>query len=180
MGEIWSSEARAFTMKFCIFLCCYVFISRAVNLNKLYLLSRYKSVRTYATVSKDSVELVDFRLTRVHSDSNGQPLKGPQPTQNPSEEEFQSLIKNLSLGQGLEQLVRNTATENGFRYRHYKELSAFVRGLTLNFPEITSLHRLGDFILPQTLYLNQPSFPCKDTQMFDIITRCFSFSVCQK
>ncbi|XP_041796118.1 carboxypeptidase D isoform X2 [Chelmon rostratus] len=112
----------------------------------------YKSVRTYATVSKDSVELVDFRLTRVHSDSNGQPLKGPQPTQNPSEEEFQSLIKNLSLGQGLEQLVRNTATENGFRYRHYKELSAFVRGLTLNFPEITSLHSLGQSVEFRTIW----------------------------
>ena len=85
--------------------------------------------------------MVDFRLTRIHSDPNGQPLYGPQPTQNPSEKEFQSLIKDLSLGQGLEQLVRSTATENNFRYRRYKEMSAFVRGLTLNFPHITSLRR---------------------------------------
>lgn len=98
-------------------------------------------MRTYATVAKDGVEVVDFRLTRVHSDSNGQTHEGPQPTQNPSEKEFQSLIKDLSLGQGLEQLVRSTATENSFRYRRYKDLSAFMRGLTLNFPEITSLHR---------------------------------------
>ncbi|XP_076591079.1 carboxypeptidase D isoform X2 [Chaetodon auriga] len=112
----------------------------------------YKSVRTYATVSKDRVELVDFRLTRVHSDPNGQPLDGPQPTQNPSEKEFQSLIKNLSLGQGLEQLVRSTATENSFRYRGYKELSGFVRGLTLNFPEITSLHSLGQSVEFRTIW----------------------------
>lgn len=98
-------------------------------------------MRTYATVSKDRVEVVDFRLTRVHSDLNGQPIVGPQPTQNPSEKEFQSLIKDLSLGQGLEQLVRSTDTENSFRYRRYKELAAFLRGLTLNFPTITSLRR---------------------------------------
>lgn len=85
--------------------------------------------------------MVDFRLKRVHSDPNGQSLEGPQPTQNPSEKEFQSLIKDLSLGQGLEQLVRNTPTENTFRYRRYKELSGVVRGLTLNFPQITSLRR---------------------------------------
>lgn len=105
------------------------------------MLSRYKSVRTYATVPKDGVEVVDFRLTRVHSDSNGQPLEGPQPTQNPSEKAFQSLIKDLSLGQGLEQLVRSTDTENSFRYRGYKELAGVLRGLTLNFPKITSLRR---------------------------------------
>lgn len=98
-------------------------------------------MRTYATVQKDGVEVVDFRLTRVHSDSNGQPIEGPQPTKNPSEKEFESLIKDLSLGQGLEKLVRDTATEKIFRYQRYKELSAFLRGLTLNFPQITSLHR---------------------------------------
>ncbi|KAM9358701.1 carboxypeptidase D [Symphorus nematophorus] len=111
----------------------------------------YKSVRTYATVQKDGVEVVDFRLTRIHSDSNGQPLEGPQPTQNPSEKEFQSLIKDLSLGQGLEQLVRSTATENNFRYRRYKEMSAFVRGLTLNFPHITSLRSLGQSVEFRTI-----------------------------
>ncbi|XP_070684759.1 carboxypeptidase D [Pempheris klunzingeri] len=112
----------------------------------------YKHVRTYATVTNDGVEVVDFRLTRVHSDPNGQSLEGPQPTQNPSEREFQSLIKDLSLGQGLEQLVRSTATESSFRYRHYKELSGFVRGLTLNFPKITSLHSLGQSVEFRTIW----------------------------
>lgn len=102
---------------------------------------RYNPVTTYATVSKHGAEMVDFRLTRVHSDPQGQSPSGPQPAQSPSEEEFQSLIKDLSLGQRLEQLVKSTATENSFRFRRYKELCAFLRGLTLNFPKITSLHR---------------------------------------
>ena len=98
-------------------------------------------VRTYATVSKERVEVVDFRLTRLQSDSKGQSQNGPQPTQNPSEKKFQSLIKDLSLGQGLEELVRSTATESNFHYHRYKELSEFMRSLTLNFPQITSSHR---------------------------------------
>lgn len=106
-----------------------------------FFLPRYESLKTYATVSKDSAEMVDFRLARVHSDPNSHHIVGPQPTENPSEIEFRSLIKDLSLGQSLEQLVRNTATENKFRYRRYKELSGFLRGLMLNFPTITSLRR---------------------------------------
>ncbi|XP_040901723.1 carboxypeptidase D isoform X2 [Toxotes jaculatrix] len=112
----------------------------------------YMPVRTYATVSKDRVETVDFRLTRIHSDSKGQSQNGPQPTQNPSEKEFQSLIKDLSLGQGLEQLVKSTATENSFRYQRYKELAAFMRGLTLNFPKITSLRSLGQSVEFRTIW----------------------------
>lgn len=106
----------------------------------------YKPVRTYATVSKDGVEVVDFRLTRVHSDINGQRLEGPEPTQTPSEKELLSLIKELSIDTGLEQLVSSTATENSFRYRRYKEMAAFLRGLTLNFPQITSLRSLGQSV----------------------------------
>ncbi|KAK1899795.1 Carboxypeptidase D [Dissostichus eleginoides] len=112
----------------------------------------YKSVRTYATVSKGGAEVVDFRLTRIHSDSKGQSPKGPQPTQNPSEKKFQSLIKELSLGQGLEELVRSTAADNSFRYRGYKELSGFLRGLTLNFPKITSLQSLGQSVEFRTIW----------------------------
>lgn len=117
------------------------FLSCDNNFDHLHLVSRYKPVRTYATVPQDGVEMVDFKLTRVYSDANGQPADGPQPTQTPSEKAFQSLIKELSLGQGLEQLVKSTATESNFRYRDYKALSAFLRGLTLNFPKITSLRR---------------------------------------
>ncbi|XP_071353378.1 carboxypeptidase D [Trachinotus anak] len=112
----------------------------------------YIPVRTYATVSKERVEVVDFRLTRLHSDSKGQSQNGPQPTQNPSEKEFQSLIKDLSLGQGLEQLVRSTAADSSFRYHRYKGLSEFMRGLTLNFPKITSLRSLGQSAEIRTIW----------------------------
>lgn len=108
-------------------------ISFSAALNN-FILSRYVPVGTYATVLKDRVAEVDFRLERIHSDSNGQ-------SPPPSEKEFRDLIKDLSLGQGLEELVKSTATENSFRYRPYKELSGVLRGLTLNFPKIVLLHR---------------------------------------
>lgn len=151
MGEIWMSEGKYKEFKFKsldISVLSMSPIFSAINLNN-YLLSRYKSVRTYATVSKDRVEVVDFRLTRVHPDTKGQPHEGPQPTQNPSEKAFDSLIRDLSLGQGLEQLVKSTATENSFRYRRYKDMSALLRGFKLNFPNITSLHRYCALFLPK-------------------------------
>uniref|UniRef100_A0A8D3B7U8 Carboxypeptidase D, a n=1 Tax=Scophthalmus maximus TaxID=52904 RepID=A0A8D3B7U8_SCOMX len=85
----------------------------------------YTPVRTYATVSNDRVEVVDFRLTRLHLDSKGQ---------------------------GLEQLVKSTAIESSFRYQRYKELAGFMRGLTLNFPKITSLHSLGQSVEFRTIW----------------------------
>ncbi|XP_041734197.2 carboxypeptidase D [Coregonus clupeaformis] len=123
----------------------------------------YNSVKIYATVPEEGVELVDFRLTRVRSEPNGQAPKDPGATQDPAEEAFQSVIKNLSLGQGLEQLVQSTATESSFRYRRYKELSEFLRGLTLNFPKITSLHSLGQSVEYRTIWAleisNKPDEP---------------------
>lgn len=101
---------------------------------------RYTPLTTYATVSKGRAEVVDFRLTRVHSDSKLQPSVGPYVKWN-SSDKFQRLIKDLSEGQGLEQLVNSTATENSFRYRSYKDRSDFLRGLNLNFPKITSKRR---------------------------------------
>uniref|UniRef100_A0A674EEX8 Carboxypeptidase D n=1 Tax=Salmo trutta TaxID=8032 RepID=A0A674EEX8_SALTR len=123
----------------------------------------YNSVKIYATVPEEGVELVDFRLTRVRSEPNGQAPKDPGATQDPAEEQFHSFIKDLSLGQGLEQLVQSTATESSFRYRRYKELSEFLRGLTLNFPKITSLHSLGQSVEYRTIWAleisNKPDEP---------------------
>ncbi|KAM8905520.1 carboxypeptidase D [Spinachia spinachia] len=109
----------------------------------------YFPLRTYASVSKDHVELLDFKLKR---DTNGQSPMSPQPTPNPSEKAFHSLIKDLSLGEGLEQLVSSTDTESRLRYRGYKDLSGFVQGLTLNFPKITSLHSLGQSVEFRTIW----------------------------
>ncbi|XP_047449845.1 carboxypeptidase D isoform X1 [Mugil cephalus] len=113
----------------------------------------YVPVTIYATVSKDHVEMVDFRLTRLHSDGNGQSTNGLIPKQTPSEKELHSLIRELSVGQGLEQLVKSTATENNLRrYRGSKELSSSLRSFTLNFPKITSLHSLGQSVEFRTVW----------------------------
>ncbi|XP_046719096.1 carboxypeptidase D [Silurus meridionalis] len=98
----------------------------------------YKSVVTYATVPEGDAEIVDFKLTRIRSDTGI-----PAAPSDSSEEEFQSFIKQLSVGPGLDQLIQNTATTSSFRYRGYKETSEFLRSLNLNFPKITSLRSLG-------------------------------------
>ena len=145
-------------------------------------MSRYIPLRTYATVAKDRVEVVDFRLTRLHSDSNGQSPNGPQPTQNPSEKALQSLIKELSQDQGLDQLVKSTATESSFRYQRYKELSGFMRGLTLNFPKITSLHRYAGVAFPtHIIYPRQHIIVCTSALSWTslmILTYIFLSSLC--
>uniref|UniRef100_A0A8C6KAB7 Carboxypeptidase D, a n=1 Tax=Nothobranchius furzeri TaxID=105023 RepID=A0A8C6KAB7_NOTFU len=103
----------------------------------------YKPVRTYATVTKDRAETVDFRLTQSDLSSSNQFPGSPQPTQSPSEKELGSLIKKLSSDQGLEQLVKSTDTGNSIRYRRPKEWSDILNSLKLNFPQITKLHSLG-------------------------------------
>ncbi|XP_072318667.1 carboxypeptidase D isoform X1 [Eucyclogobius newberryi] len=102
----------------------------------------YKEMKISAMVSKDRVEVVNFKLKRLHSDNN----------RLTAEKEFQSLIKELSLGQGLDRLVKNTFSENTFRYKHYKDMSAFMRALSLNFPKITSLRSLGQSVEIRTIW----------------------------
>uniref|UniRef100_A0A1A8FK58 Carboxypeptidase D, a n=1 Tax=Nothobranchius korthausae TaxID=1143690 RepID=A0A1A8FK58_9TELE len=103
----------------------------------------YKPVRTYATVTEDRAETVDFRLTQSDLSSSNRFPSSPQPTQSPSEKELGSLIKKLSSDQGLEQLVKSTNTGNSIRYRRPKEWSDILNSLKLNFPQITKLHSLG-------------------------------------
>ncbi|XP_041656368.1 carboxypeptidase D isoform X2 [Cheilinus undulatus] len=113
----------------------------------------YASVKTYATIPEDGVEVVNFKLTRSHSEPYGNSSEGAQPTQNPSEKEFESLIEKLSSDPGLEELVKNTATEGSFRYRRYKDMSSFLKGLTLNFPKITSLRSFGQSVEFRTIWV---------------------------
>ncbi|XP_077578171.1 carboxypeptidase D [Stigmatopora nigra] len=112
----------------------------------------YQSVKTYATVSKNGVEVVDFRLTRLDSEPHEQPLPGPQPSHKLPEVGFESIIKDLSLGQALEELVQSTNTENSFRFRGYKDLSAFLQGLSHNYTKITSLQSLGHSVEFRTIW----------------------------
>lgn len=95
----------------------------------------------YATVSKDHAEVVDFRLARFDSDNNVQTTSGPKTTPSPSEKELQVLISELSADGGLEQLVMSTASDNSLHYTGSKDLFNYLRGLTLNFSNITKLQR---------------------------------------
>lgn len=143
MGNVCISERRTHEQRI------YLHVTVFPVMLTLKHLSRYVPVTIYATVSKDQVELVDFRLTRVHADSNGKSPNGLIPMQTPSEKEFQDLIRELSIGQGLEKLVKSTATENNLRrYRGSKELSSYLRSFTLNFPDIIHLHRWASSIKP--------------------------------
>lgn len=121
-------------------------------------------MKIYVTIPKDRVEVLDFKLTPVHIEPKGHETTGPLATQDPSVEEFQRFIKDLSLGVGLEELVRSTATQNSFRYRSYKEMAEFLRGLTLNFPKITYLRRytltLKQFCVSLREFL-KATFKCK-------------------
>lgn len=113
---------------------------------KQHLASRYTPLTTYATVSEGRAETVDFRLAPLHSESAEPPTPMPEPVPT-APKELLKLIKDLSAAEGLEQLVSSTSTEKNLRYENYKERSDFLRGLTLNFPNIASLRRSAGFIV---------------------------------
>uniref|UniRef100_A0A8C2KER1 Carboxypeptidase D, a n=1 Tax=Cyprinus carpio TaxID=7962 RepID=A0A8C2KER1_CYPCA len=112
----------------------------------------YSSVSTFVNVPEEGVEIVNFTLTRIHSYMNGQMTEDTTPVLDPSLKEFQSLIKQLSGESGLDKLIMDTHTQSSFRYRRYSEVSEFLRGLTLNFPEITSLQSLGQSVEFRTIW----------------------------
>ncbi|KAK1158328.1 hypothetical protein AOXY_G23196 [Acipenser oxyrinchus oxyrinchus] len=121
----------------------------------------YVLVTVYVTVLDEEVVQLDFKLTR---EEKGPPPEGPPATQDPSAQEFQKLIKELSSERGLERLVLSSADDSNFsRYRPYKELSEFLRGLTLNFPHITKLRSLGQSVEFRTIWAleisNKPKEP---------------------
>ncbi|XP_041851854.1 carboxypeptidase D isoform X2 [Melanotaenia boesemani] len=123
----------------------------------------YKPLTIYATASNNRAEVVDFRLRRLYSDSTSE-SSGSKPTQNPSEKELHSLITELSIGQGLDQLVHSAGTENSFRYQNSKDLSAFLTGLKLNFPNITFLHSLGQSVEYRTIWALEISNKPKEAE----------------
>ncbi|MGH0153061.1 UNVERIFIED_CONTAM: hypothetical protein FKN15_023987 [Acipenser sinensis] len=121
----------------------------------------YVPVTVYVTVLDEEVVQLDFKLTR---EEKGPPPEGPPATQGPSTQEFQKMIKELSSERGLERLVLSSADDSNFsRYRPYKELSEFLRGLTLNFPHITKLRSLGQSVEFRTIWAleisNEPKEP---------------------
>ncbi|KAF2980188.1 hypothetical protein EK904_000002 [Melospiza melodia maxima] len=98
--------------------------------------------------SKGGVQ-VNFTLSRTDSkveEGKGLVLNTPD-TSNPNEKEFETLIKDLSAENGLEQLLLTSSRDvTPYRYRPYKDLSEFLRGLYLNYPHITNLTSLGQSV----------------------------------
>uniref|UniRef100_U3JUJ6 Carboxypeptidase D n=1 Tax=Ficedula albicollis TaxID=59894 RepID=U3JUJ6_FICAL len=98
--------------------------------------------------SKGGVQ-VNFTLSRTDSKvEEGKVLVLNTPdTSNPNEKEFETLIKDLSAENGLERLLLSSSRDViPYRYRPYKDLSEFLRGLYLNYPHITNLTSLGQSV----------------------------------
>ncbi|TRY93922.1 hypothetical protein DNTS_035529 [Danionella cerebrum] len=104
----------------------------------------YSPSSNLITVFEERVEIVNFTLTRIHT--NGQTTEDTSPALDPNVKEFQRLIKQLSVESGLDKLIKDTPTQSSFRYQQYSEVSEYLRGLTLNFPDITSLRSLGQSV----------------------------------
>ncbi|XP_063002757.1 carboxypeptidase D [Elgaria multicarinata webbii] len=89
---------------------------------------------------------VNFTLTR----KDAKVEEGTVPDVNmtdmdgPVTKDFETLIKDLSAENGLERLLLTSwADVQPSRYRPYNDLSMFLRGLNLNYPQITNLSSLG-------------------------------------
>ncbi|XP_015683284.1 carboxypeptidase D, partial [Protobothrops mucrosquamatus] len=106
----------------------------------------YNSETKIVKVEESNAAQVNFTLSRKGprveegsaphvnmADSNGSVTK-----------EFETLMKDLSAENGLDHLLlASSADVQPSRYRPYKDLSMFLRGLNLNYPEITNLVSLG-------------------------------------
>uniref|UniRef100_A0A8B9J038 Carboxypeptidase D n=3 Tax=Amazona TaxID=12929 RepID=A0A8B9J038_9PSIT len=113
------------------------------------------SARGYDPVTK-TVEVgsrggvqVNFTLSRtdIKVEEGKVPVLNTPDTSDPNEKEFETLIKDLSAENGLERLLLTSSGNVApYRYRFYKDLSEFLRGLYLNYPHITNLTSLGQSI----------------------------------
>jgi len=107
-------------------------------------LGRYNPVTKTVAVDSEGAVQVNFTLKRT--DAKVEEGKVPAPntpdTSDPNEKEFETLIKDLSAENGVEHLLLSSSGKvSPYRYRPYKDLSEFLRGLYLNYPHITNLSR---------------------------------------
>lgn len=109
---------------------------------------RYNPVTKNVTVKSEGAIQVNFTLVRSSTDSNNESKKGKGDSTNaddasdPTTKEFETLIKDLSAENGLEDLMlRSSSNLALYRYHSYKDLSEFLRGLVMNYPHITNLTR---------------------------------------
>ncbi|XP_007935752.1 carboxypeptidase D [Orycteropus afer afer] len=110
----------------------------------------YNPVTKNVTVKSEGAIQVNFTLVRSSTDSNNESKKGKGDSTNtddasdPTTKEFETLIKDLSAENGLEDLMlRSSSNLALYRYHSYKDLSEFLRGLVMNYPQITNLTSLG-------------------------------------
>ncbi|XP_054250161.1 carboxypeptidase D [Indicator indicator] len=98
--------------------------------------------------SKGGVQ-VNFTLKRtdIKVEEGKVPVVNTPDTSDPNEKEFKTLIKDLSVENGLERLLlASSGNVSPYRYHPYKDLSEFLRGLYLNYPHITNLTSLGQSV----------------------------------
>lgn len=107
-------------------------------------LGRYNPLTKTVTVGSKGAVQVNFTLSRTDAKAEeGKTLViNPPDTRDPTTKEFETLIKDLSAEHGLEHLVlASSGDAPPYRYHPYKDLSEFLRGLNLNYPQITNLTR---------------------------------------
>ncbi|XP_006891055.1 PREDICTED: carboxypeptidase D [Elephantulus edwardii] len=113
----------------------------------------YNPATKNVTVKSGGAIQVNFTLVRSSTDSNNESKKGKGDSTNtedssdPTTKEFETLIKDLSAENGLEDLMlRSSSNLALYRYHSYKDLSEFLRGLVMNYPQITNLTSLGQSV----------------------------------
>ncbi|XP_072286935.1 carboxypeptidase D [Pyxicephalus adspersus] len=111
----------------------------------------YVPVTKTVNVTDGDAIVTNFTLTRsgadTHKEDKGKvPVVEPEKP-DPNTREFEALIKDLSAENGLEHLLLSKSSDiDLYRYRSYHDLSESLRGLNLNYPNITKLTRLGQSV----------------------------------
>ncbi|XP_013918052.1 PREDICTED: carboxypeptidase D [Thamnophis sirtalis] len=106
----------------------------------------YNSEAKMVKVEEDHAAQVNFTLSRKGPkvEEGSAPHVSLVDSNGPLTKELETLIKDLSAENGLEHLLlASSADVQPSRYRAYNDLSMFLRGLNLNYPEITNLVSLG-------------------------------------
>ncbi|KAM9320518.1 carboxypeptidase D [Gastrophryne carolinensis] len=111
----------------------------------------YVPVTKTVNVTDGDAVVTNFTLIRsgddVHKEDKGKVSVIESETTDPNTKEFETLIKDLSSENGLEHLVLSASSDiDLYRYRSYHDLSESLRGLNLNYPNITKLTRLGQSV----------------------------------
>ncbi|CAJ0949212.1 unnamed protein product [Ranitomeya imitator] len=111
----------------------------------------YVPVTKTLNVTEDGALVTNFTLIRsgadIHKEDKGKVSLMEPEKPDPTTQEFETLIKDLSAENGLEHLLLSTSSDiDLYRYRPYHDLSESLRGLNLNYPTITKLTRLGQSV----------------------------------